>query len=345
VVSWPGHTAQPGVVRTQFAHVNDIAPTIYQAAGIKFPDTVNGTRQIPLEGKSLVPTFTDPAAKTGHNEQYFEIFGNRAIYKDGWVAGARRYAPWELFSNPAKIFAGDISKDKWELYHVDTDFSEAHDLAAREPQKLAQMKAEFDKEAKRNGLYPLVPVPLLGAPSPLTGRKHFSYAAGVERIPLAVTPDLTAQHWKLTAELDAPPSGADGVLVAEGGRYGGFSLFVKGGKLIYENNTFGETHQQITSDAPLAAGHNKVEVEFTPDLDIGSMVAAVFRKKAGPGNAVLTLNGKTVGQAHFNLFGGFTSSINETFDIGRDTGSPVSADYAAPDPYAGHVARVTVDLL
>jgi len=345
VVSWPGHTAQPHVVRTQFSHVNDIAPTIYQAAGIKFPDMVDGARQIPLEGKSLLATLTDPTATTGHNEQYFEIFGNRAIYKDGWVAGARRYAPWELFTNPAKIFAGDFNKDRWELYHVATDFSEAHDLAAQNPQKLAELKAEFDSEAKRNGLYPLVPIPLLLAPSPTKGRTHFSYAEGVDRVPLAVTADLTAKAHRLTADIDVPPGGGDGVIVAEGGRYGGFSLFVKDGKLTYENNSFGTEHQQIVSSAPLPPGHAKVVFEFTPDPSPGLGLRALMLPKPGPGQATLSLNGKKVGTAHFSHFGGFTSSIDEPLDIGRDSGSPVSADYNAPDSYAGKVIRVTIDLL
>jgi arylsulfatase len=344
VVSWPGHTADPAVIRSQFAHVNDVAPTIYQAAGIHFPDQVNGTKQLPLEGHSLLATFTDPAAKTGHDEQYFEIFGNRAIYKDGWVAGARRYVPWELFSNPAKVFAGDPSKDTWELYHVATDFSEAHDLAKQNPQKLDELKAEFDREAKRNGVYPLVPIPLIGVPSPLKGRTHFVYGEGVDRIPLAVAPELTARAHRLTAEIEVPPAGSDGVIVAEGGRYGGFSLYVKDGKLIYENNTFGTVHERITADAALPAGHATVTVQFTPDAS-GGIMAILARKIPGPGQATLLVNGKQVGQTHFSKFGGFASSIDEPLDIGRDSGSPVSASYDSPNPYAGRVTRVTIDLL
>ncbi len=343
VINWPGHIEQPSVVRTQFAHVNDVVPTIYAAAHITYPAQVNGVKQRPLDGHSLLPTFTDPTAKTGHNEQYFEIFGNRAIYKDGWVAAARRYAPWELFTNPATIYRGHFEQDRWELYHVDVDYSEAHDLAAQMPQKLAQMKAEFDRVAHANDIYPLTPMPLLNAPMPNAGRTHFSYAEGVERIPLAVTPDLTAHAFRLTADIQAPPGGADGVITAEGGRYGGFSLFVKGGKLIFENNTFGTTHQQIVSTAALAPGHNTIEVDFTPDGNTASGI--IVRRRAGPGAATLKLNGEPVGQQHFAVFGGFASAIDEPLDIGRDTGSAVSSDYAAPNPYAGHVARVTIDLL
>jgi arylsulfatase A-like enzyme len=344
VVSWPGHTADPQAVRTQFAHVNDIAPTIYQAAGVTFPDEIDGAKQLPLEGRSLVATFTDPSAKTGHDEQYFEIFGNRAIYKDGWVAGARRYAPWELFTNPLKVFAGDPAKDTWELYHVATDFSEAHDLAASNPQKLNELKAEFDREAKRNDVYPLVPIPLIGVPSPLTGRTHFVYGEGVDRIPLAVTPDLTARAHRLTAEIEVPPQGGDGVIVAEGGRYGGFSLYVSGGKLVYENNTLGTVHERIISTAALPQGHAVVTLDFKPDAGIKAQMG-LLRKIPGPGKATLLLNGQKVGETHFSKFGGFASSIDEPLDIGRDSGSPVSAAYQSPNPYPGRVTRVTIDLL
>ena len=345
VISWPGHTDKPEAVRGQFSHANDIAPTIYAAAHIAFPDTVNGVKQTPLEGKSLVATFTDPNAKTGHDEQYFEMFGNRAIYQNGWVAGARRYAPWEIFSNPMKLFAGDFSKDRWELYHVADDYSEAHDLATQDPEKLAELKAEFDKEAKRNDVYPLVPIPLIGAPSPIAGRKNFVYGEGVDRVPLAVAPEISGRAHRVTAEVDVPNAGADGVILAEGGRYGGFSLFVKDGKLIYENNTFNQIHEQIVSDTKLPAGHATVVFEFTPDPGAAKDLMSLLRHRPAPGQGKLLVNGKQVGTMHFSNFGAFASSINETLDIGKDTGSPVSKEYTSPNPYAGHVTKVTIDLL
>ncbi len=344
VISWPGHTAHPEQIRGQFSHVNDIVPTILQAANIPAPDVVDGTKQLPMEGKSLVATLTDPTAKTGHNEQYFEIFGNRAIYKDGWVAGARRYAPWELFTNPMTIYRGHFDDDVWELYHVDEDYSEAHDLAAQQPQKLAELKAEFDREAQRNGLYPLVPLPRVGIPSTVANRHRFSYGPGVDRIPLDMAPDLTGQAHRVTADIDVPAGGADGVIVAQGGRYGGWSLFVKGGKLVYENNTFGTTHQQIVADGALAPGHASVVFDYTPDVTTMGP-GLLMRKKPGPGTATLSVNGQKIGGAHFPVFGGFVSSIDETLDVGRDSGSPVSQDYASPNPYRGTVSKVTIDLI
>jgi len=344
VVSWPGHTAQPDVVRGQFSHVNDIAPTIYAAAHVVFPEVVDGVKQLPLEGRSLLATFTDPLVPTGHNEQYFEIFGNRAIYKDGWVAGARRYAPWEIFINPGKVFSTDFDKDRWELYHVAEDYSEAHDLAAQNPGKLAELKAEFDREAVRNDVYPLVPIPIFGAPSPIAGRKHFVYGAGVDRIPPDVVPNLAGRSHRLTAEIEVPAKGGDGVIVAEGGRFGGFSLFVKGGRLIYENNTLGRLRDQIVADRALPAGHATVVFEFSPDgKPTGPPSLQNRRFQSGEGR--LLIDGKQVGAGHFAQFGGFADAINETLDVGLDSGSPVSRDYLAPYPYAGVVTRVTIDLL
>lgn len=344
VISWPGHVQRTAVVRGQFSHVNDIVPTILQATSVTFPAIVGGVPQLKLEGRSLLPTFTDPTAHTGHDEQYFEIFGNRAIYKDGWVAAARRYAPWEIFVNPAKVFRGNFEHDRWELYHVAVDYSEAHDLAAADPAKLAELKAEFDREARRNNVFPLTPLPVFGAPSPRTGRTHFVYAEGVDRVPPDVVPDLTGRSHRLTAELEVPPGGADGVIVAEGGRFGGFSLFVKHGMLIYENNTLGKTHEQMVASQALPTGHVTVTFEFHSQNMLGGLVGLIDRRPPG-GDGKLLINGVEVGHAHYAQFGGFTDAINETLDVGRDSGSPVSNDYMAPNPYAGRVRQVVIDLL
>ncbi|HTZ71925.1 MAG TPA: arylsulfatase [Acetobacteraceae bacterium] len=343
VISWPGHVTHPTEVRHQFSHANDIVPTILDAAHIPFPDIVDGVHQTPLAGKSLLATFTDPTAKTGHDEQYFEIFGNRAIYKDGWIACARRYAPWEIYQNPVKIFMTNFDKDRWELYHVATDYSEAHDLAAQMPEKLTTLKAEFDKEAARNDVFPLVPFPIFGAPSPRTGRTHFVYAEGVDRVPPDVVPDLSGRAHRLTAEIDVPVTGAKGVIVAEGGRFGGFSLFVEDGKLIYENNTLGKTHEQIVATIPLPPGQDEIQFEFSPENRLAGLLAMMNRRPPG-GDARLLLNGKLAGTAHFDQFGGFTDAINETLDVGQDTGSPVSNDYLAPNPFTGRVRKITIDL-
>ncbi len=346
VISWANHTAHPEAVRPQFGHVNDIAPTIYEAAGIQFPDVVNGAKQIPLEGKSLVETFTNPQAPEKHTEQYFEIFGNRAIYKDGWVAGTRRYAPWELFSNPIKVFGGGFENDKWELYHVSEDYSEAHDLADKYPDKLEELKKEFDKEAVRNGVYPLVPLPQ-GAPTHAPKDKtHYTYLSGVEHITQYNTPVLGGRSHTVTADLTVPKGGADGVILADGGRYGGFSIYVKDGKLTYEENSLGQVHEKIVSGDPLPEGKVQIRAVFTAHAPLipKSLFAKLVGGEPEPGDAELYIGDKKVAAGKFQAFGGFASSITETFDVGKDTGSAVSPAYVSPNPFQGKVDKVSIDL-
>ncbi len=349
IVSWPGHVRHSEAVRSQFGHVNDIAPTILAATGIDFPRRVNGVEQVPFEGKSLMPSFTDPAYKGQHGTQYFEIFGNRAIFKDGWVAGARRYAPWEVFSDITKVFRGGFENDRWELYHVDEDFSEAHDLAANNPAKLSELKAEFDKEARRNGVYPLVPIPTPDkTPAAVNGRTHFVYLDGVERLSDASVPELGAHSHRLRVEIDNADGAANGVILARGGRHGGYALFVKDGKLIYEANTFGKTRELLVSSQPLPKGKSTIVYEFKVDPSltetVKGLISAALLAKARPGTATLSLNGVEVAHGHLSQFGGFRSAGTETFDIGKDNGSPVSSLYDGPNAFAGKVQRVEIDV-
>ncbi|WP_036256907.1 arylsulfatase [Methylocapsa acidiphila] len=343
VISWPGHTKNADIVRSQFSHVNDVAPTIYEAAGIVFPDKVDGAAQIPLEGKSLVASFADPAAKSLHTKQYFEIFGNRAIYKDGWVAGARHYAPWELFTDISKVFRGGFENDRWELYNVAEDFSEAHDLAEKFPEKLRELKAEFDWEARRNGVYPLVPLPV-GAPSPVAGKSHFVYLSGVERLPGHAVPDVGGRSHRLTAYIDASEGPVEGVIVAQGGRYGGYSLFVKDGKLIYEANTFGKIHETLESAQPLPLGKARIDFVFEADPRPASGLPPLLAPKNAPGTGRLFVDGVEVAQRRFSKFGSFGSAITEPFDVGKDSGSAVSQSYETPFAFTGRVEKIEIDL-
>jgi arylsulfatase len=351
VVSWPGHTTNPETVRPQFSHVTDIVPTILEATHVQFPETVNGVKQLSLEGKSLIPTFTNANAPSQHREQYFEVFGNRAIYQDGWVAAARRYEPWNIAKDFFKIYNGDFAHDKWELYHVDEDYSEAHDLADKFPDKLKALQAEFDSEARRNDVYPLTPIPFGGAPNIVPdGKTHFEYLSGVGRLTLDAVPSVGGRSHKISAEIEVPAKGAQGVIVALGGRYGGFSIYVKNGKLIYENNTLGIVHETVVSSDPLPKGKVTVSTVFTvkpsgPSKEILPGVSSAAAGLPAAGTAQLFINGKKVGEGTFSHFGGFTSSITETFDVGRDTGSPVSAAYTEPYAFTGKVDKVSIDLL
>lgn len=345
VLSWPERVAKGGGIRNQFSHVNDIVPTILEAAGLPMPTSVNGVEQLPLEGTSLLYTLDQPNAPTRHTVQYFELFGSRGIYKDGWFAGARHALPWELFTNPMKIFLSDPAQDQWELYDVANDFSQARDLAAKRPEKLAELKAAFESEAKRNQVYPLVPIPMVGKPMPEAQRKQFTYFEGVERLPRGVLPSLERSH-RVTAELDVPANGADGVIAARGGRYGGWSLFVKDGKLTYESNTFDETRETVVANAAIPSGKVKVAFVFEADPQPNMSPVEAMRNPVRKGVGRLFINDKQVAETRIERLGGFNGAgITETFDLAKDSGSPVSKAYTAPFPFNGRVEKVVIDLL
>ena len=342
VVSWPGHTGASGVVRGQFGHVNDIAPTILDAAGIALPETVDGVRQLPFEGRSLLPTFTNAKAPEAHREQYFEIFGNRAIYKDGWVAAARRpYLPWKLIESGLSVYASDPATDRWELYHVDRDYSEATDLAAKEPAKLTELKAEFEKEGLRNGVFPLLPVPF-GAPT-LYDRKatRFSYRADIGQLPRHAAPELSARAHRFEVDIAGDAAAGNGVLLAEGGRLGGFALYVKAGRLVFENNAFGQSRQTVTSDGILPAGPVTVAYRYVPDRP--ATPGALFNQTT-PGRVTLYVAGKEVASGPIGKFLSALGSYAEGFDIGRDRGSQVSADPAGQTPFTQPLGEVRLSL-
>ncbi len=333
IVSWPARIKDNGGIRGQFSHIVDIAPTIYEAVGIKAPASVNGIKQTKLEGSSLIHTFGNAKAKSKHNQQYFELVGNRGIYKDGWFAGRPFLLPMET----ATWEAASPDRNPWELYNLNEDFSQTRNLAAKNPRKLKEMVALFDKEAKRNNAYPIAPRRLL-QPSPANGKSSFTYREGVSRLPLSVVPSLVGKPHTITADIEVV-NGTEGVIYAEGGRHGGFSLYVKNGQLVYENNSLGFTHDKLVSSVPLPAGKVQVVFEYTPDLkktanDLsrGSSIT--------PGHGRLLVNGKPAGEAEFSWFGGF----GETFDVGQDLASPVSDDYATPFAFTGKIDKVVLDL-
>ncbi len=338
IVSWPAKIDAHGDVRRQFTHITDIAPTIYQAAGITPPDVVNGVKQIPLEGKSLVPTFSDPNAATGHTVQYFELVGNRGIYKDGWFAGRRFLLPWESARLDKWTDEDPDKLHQWELYDLNADYSQAHNLADKDPQKLAEMVALYDSEARRNGAYPTAPF-RLPQPSPAAGKTTFVYRDGVTRLPLRAAPLLGGRSHTFTAELDVPATGAEGVILAEGGRYGGFSLYVKNGKLTYENNAQGHNHETITAAGTLPTG--KVEVAYSFTANPGKPARGdAYSLGVRDGHGRLFVNGQLAGERDIDSFGAFS----ETFDVGSDLGSPVSEGYETPFAFTGKIDKITLVL-
>lgn len=336
VVSWPARIKDKGGLRSQFHHVNDIAPTIYEAAGITFPEIVDGVKQAPLEGKSLAYSFDNAKAPSNHHVQYFEMVGNRGIYKDGWWAGARHLLPWRAMGSYNNA---PIGQHPWELYNLNEDYSQAHDLAEKNPAKLKELVTLFDAEAKRNNVYPLVPQ-RTRLPSPADGKTVFTYREGAERIPLKVSPDLTLGSHTITADIQTPATGADGVIVAEGGRFGGFSLYVKDGRLVYDNNAFNTSHSRIVASEPLPVGKIQVAFEFIADPKPVKLDPYPGRSVIS-GTGRLLVNGSPVGEGRFPYFGGFTY---ESLDVGSDLGSPVATDYASPSRFTGTVEKVTIEL-
>jgi hypothetical protein len=336
IVSWPGHITQTGV-RSQFTHVNDIAPTIYELASVTPPTEVNGIKQTPLEGVSFAYTFDHPDAPGKHKVQYFEMLGSRSIYKDGWWAGSFNHLPWPTERNP---FNSPPETKPWELYHLDDDYSQAHDLAVQNPAKLKELEDLFEAEAQRNHVYPLEPLRNDGLPLVTIGKTSFLYRSGQQPIPAISAPRVSQRAHVITADLNAP-SGATGVIVAQGGRYGGFTLYAKNGTLIYESNINSHRVGKVVSSEPLPAGKVTVAMEFTPDAPVSDQPVITFQPaRLVAGVVTLSINGKTVGSGHIPGIGGNT----DTFDIGYDRGSPVSASYSSPFAFTGEVENLRIDL-
>ena len=336
VVAWPARI-KPGGWRTQFHHVIDIAPTIYEAAGIRFPDVVDGVKQEPLAGTSMVYTWEHPDAPSAHHVQYFEMLGNRGIYKDGWWAGARHRLPWEVAR------ALPLGTHPWELYNLEEDYSQAHDLAARYPEKLKEMQALFDSEARRYNVYPLLP-PRRLIPSPADGRKSFVYRGAINRIPFAVAPRLFATSHVITADFTVPANGAEGVIIAQGGREGGFSLFIKNGHVVYERNAYGAAHDKIVTPGPLPVGKVHLVCEFIADSGPAGPSAPQRIAFRATGTARISINGTLAMEGRILHAAGVSPFGGETFDIGSDLGTPVSDEYATPFAFTGALETVRVDL-
>ncbi len=332
VVSWPAGIEGDGSVRSQFTHLIDLVPTILDVAGIPAPVSVDGIEQRPLDGVSIRSTFEDPDAKPVRERQYFEIFTNRAIYDRGWIACAQHTLPWRQDLAP-----GGWENDRWELYHLDEDFSENRDLAAEHPDRLAELQHIFDEECERYGVYPFddrgaarlaTPKPPPGGADP--ARRHFTYYPGAVRLPETAAANTKNRSHRITVRIDED---GDGVLVACGGGSAGYVLYVHDGRPVYHYNWFGQEHTLLRADRQLPRGASTIEVDFL--YDGGG---------AGRGgDARLRLDGVEVarGRIEHTVAGRFGI---DTFGVGRDTGSAVSRDYTAPFAFAGRIARVDITL-
>ena len=310
VISWPDHIQGKGGLRSQFGHVNDIAPTILDAVGIAAPETVDGVKQQPMNGVSLAYTFNDKKAAERHRTQYFEVFGNRAIYQDGWMASAfHGRLPWRAFSPDRPM-----SADKWELYDLRSDFSQSTDVAAKYPAKVEELKALFMTEAAANRVLPLKGQVMskAGLPDPSAGRKEVDYHAGAIGIPEAAIPRLYSRSWTIRAQIDTAEQ-ARGVVAALGGTDAGMSLYLdEQGRPSFTYRLFDTKTVHLTAPTAAKPGPHILQVDF--DYAGGGI---------GKGGTLrLSVDGQPVGSddvpstpIHF--------SIHESFGVGIDTGAPV----------------------
>ncbi len=336
VAHWPKGIRQGGGMRTQFGHVIDIAPTILEACQLPEPKVVNGTPQAPIEGTSLLYTFNDASAPERHTTQYFEMFGNRAIYRDGWFARTIHRAPWQVANLPK------LDADVWELFHVKSDFSLAEDLAAKHPDRLEEMKALFMTEAAKHHVLPIddrtierTNPALAGRPDLLGGRTSLTLYEGMEGMLENSFINVKNRSSTLTAEIEIPAGGASGALLVQGGRFGGWSLHLREGKPGYEYNFLGLERFVIESPAALPPGRATVKLDFAYD-------------GGGPGpggEATLSVNGQPVAKGRIDRTQPNIFSADETADVGLDNQTPVALGIGyGPEEtkFTGRIDRITV---
>jgi arylsulfatase len=336
VVFWPKGFQAKNEVRSQWHHVIDVAPTVLEAAGLPEPRVVNGTPQIPIQGVSMLYAFNDAKAPERHLTQYFEIYGNRGVYSNGWLAGTVHRAPWET-----KVRA-PLAEDKWELYDTRHDFSLASNLADSNPEKLAEMQKVFVREAIANHVLPIddrgferVNPAIAGRPDLMMGRKSLTVYPGMFAINEGAFINTKNTSFAITADIDVTDAPANGVLLAQGGRFGGYALYVKDGRPVFHYNYLGLKRFTITSDKPLPAGKSIVKFDFAYD-------------GGGPGKGgtgIIFVNGEKVAEGRIDVTQCCGYSATEGADVGLNTGTPVSEDFVAPFPFNGRIAKVTIDLL
>lgn len=333
VLSWPDGIAARGEVRTQFHHVVDVVPTILDLVGVPLPDEVDGVAQQPVDGTSMRYSFADGSAPSTRTTQYFELHGNRAIYHDGWVASCGPVEmPWAFRFPPP-----EPDEVPWELYHVAEDWSQAVDLAAEHPDKLRELQDRFWDEAAEHGVLPLsVGVARRSGPampSLVRGRERFVYHDGATRIPPGSAPDVANRSWRVSAEV-VVPDGAEGFLFGQGGRFGGHALVLHDGRLTYHHNVVGVHRDVVRAAQPVAAGRRLLEAWFDREGD----------DFGAGGTLTLLVDGQEVGRASLARTVPWRMSYVEGLNVGADTGTPVSEDYAVPFRFTGELRRVEVEL-
>jgi arylsulfatase A-like enzyme len=337
IIHWPHGIEAKGQIRTQFHHVIDVAPTVLELAGLPEPTMVNGVMQEPLHGVSMAYSFDDPTAAERHETQYFEMLCNRGIYHKGWTAVTRHgNLPWVVVgAQPA------LSEDVWELYDTSKDWSQAHDLAAQMPEKVAELQRLFDLEASKYNVFPLDDRKGERSNSDIAGRPQIVrgstqlFFPGMRRISENSVINLKNKSHAVTADVEVPASGAKGVIAAHGGNFGGWSLYAHEGRLRYHYNFLGLKHFDVTSTEKLSPGAHQLRMEFA--YDGGGLGKG--------GAATLYVDGKPAGSGRIERTHAFFFSMDETMEVGCDVGEPVSPDYGPRDNvFTGKVNWVRVDI-
>jgi arylsulfatase A-like enzyme len=336
IVHWPSGIKAKGEIRSQFCHVIDVAPTVLEAAGIPEPTIVNSVQQAPLEGVSMAYSFNDAKAEERHDLQYFEMFCNRGIYHKGWSAVTRHSTPWVAL---AKLPAFD--DDVWELYDGSKDWTQAHDLAKEMPEKLHELQRLWLIEAMKYNVLPLddrrverFNADLAGRPQLVKGNSQLLFS-GMGRLSENSVVVMKNKSFSITADVEVPSKGAEGVIIHQGGAFGGMSLYAKAGKVKFAYNFFGIQTFTTEASQPIPTGKHQVRMEFV--YDGGGL--------AKGGNVILFYDGKKVGEGRVERTVPMAISADETTDVGRDTGTPVSSDYTRlTSVFNGKVYWVQIDL-
>jgi arylsulfatase len=336
VMHWPKGIKAKGEVRSQFHHVIDVAPTALEAAKIPQPKTVDGVVQRPMDGVSMLYSVDAPKAPDRRTTQYFEMFGNRGIYDKGWVACTRHSIPWVIAKLPP------VKDDAWELYNVDKDFSEADNLAAKEPAKLKELQAVFMKEAVRNNVLPIddrrserFNPAVAGRPDLLNGRTTLTVYPGMTGMLENAFINVKGVHHTITAEVELKDDKTNGVILAQAGYFGGWVLYMKDGKAHHEYNFFALERTNIAGDTAVAPGKHTISYEFIPDA----------AKPGTGGRSILSVDGTKVAEGKIPKTQPFAFSADEGADVGIDNETNVSPDYkpGPPSAFTGKIIKVTID--
>ena len=331
IVSWPAKIKDGGSIRNQYHHLVDVVPTLLDVAGLPAPTSVNGAPQMPLHGVSMAYTFSDANAPTRKKVQYYEMLGSRAIWSNGWTAVTwhKKYTSWD--------------DDKWELYHTDEDFTESLDLAAKHPEKLKELQDLWWAEAEKYNVLPLddrryerVADPT--RPVAAVAKKSYAFYPGTSILHPLAAPQILGRDHTITAFVEMPQDGAEGVLACSGGEFGGWTLFLKDGRLHYAHNYLKIKEYAAASSKPVGSGKHELSVHFTP-------TGKFLKPDYFTGNVDLSIDGEKVAELRdIQVAGQYSAVTGYGLLVGRNTGTPVSHNYTAPFAFTGKLSKVTMEL-